>query len=341
MFSCSDRALANHKVVVDSFRSIYSINNGIPEGTATAVGRYPEDSYQGGNPWYLNTLAAAELLYDALYQWNRIGAITVTSTSLAFFKDLDSSITVGTYSSSSSTYTTLYNAVSNYADGFVNNVAIYAPSNGSLAEQYNRNNGQPLSANDLTWSYAALLTAAARRSGVVPYSWGETSASSVPSQCSSTSAVGTYSSASTGSWPPNQTPTGGSGSTTTSKSTSISASSTSQSASSTTVATNPVTVTFDEIVTTNFGQTIKIAGNVPALGNWNTNNAVALSANDYTSSNHLWNVGISFAPGTVIQYKYINVASNGDVTWEADPNHTYTVPATGATAVTVNNSWQS
>ncbi|PNP43569.1 hypothetical protein TGAMA5MH_04541 [Trichoderma gamsii] len=338
---CSDRALANHKVVVDSFRSIYSINNGIPAGTAAAVGRYPEDSYQGGNPWYLNTLAAAELLYDALYQWKRIGAITVTSTSLAFFKDLDSSITVGTYSSSSSTYTTLYNAVSNYADGFVNNVATYAPSNGSLAEQYNRNNGQPLSAYDLTWSYAALLTAAARRSGVVPYSWGETSASSVPSVCSYTSAVGTYSSASTGSWPPNQTPTGGSGSTTTSKSTSVSASSTSKSASSTAVATNPVTVTFDEIVTTNFGQTIKIAGNVPALGNWNTGNAVALSADEYTSSNHLWNVGISFAPGTVIQYKYINVASNGDVTWEADPNHTYTVPATGATAVTVNNSWQS
>ncbi|KAL7919963.1 glycoside hydrolase family 15 protein [Trichoderma austrokoningii] len=338
---CSDRALANHKVVVDSFRGIYGINSGIPEGTAVAVGRYPEDSYQGGNPWYLNTLAAAELLYDALFQWNRIGAITVTSTSLAFFKDLDSSITVGTYSSSSSTYTTLYNAISNYADGFVNNVAQYALSNGSLAEQYNRNNGQPLSANDLTWSYAALLTAAARRSGIVPYSWGETSASSVPSVCSYTSAVGTYSSASTGSWPPNQTPTNGSISTTSTSTTSVSVSSTSKSASSTAVATNPVTVTFDEIVTTIFGQTIKIAGSVPALGNWNTNDAVALSADDYTSSNHLWNVDVSFAPGTVIQYKYINVASNGDVTWEADPNHTYTVPATGATAVTVNNSWQS
>lgn len=100
-------------------------------------------------------------------------------------------------------------------------------------------------------------------------------------------------------------------------------------------------MTFDETVTTNFGQTIKIAGNVPALGNWNTDDAVALSAEDYTSSSHLWNIGISFAPGTVIQYKFINVASNGDVTWEADPNHTYTVPATGAAAVSVQNSWQS
>ena len=94
-------------------------------------------------------------------------------------------------------------------------------------------------------------------------------------------------------------------------------------------------------MTTTFGETIKIAGSVSALGDWDTDDAVALSASSYTSSNPLWDVTVSFAPGTVIQYKYINVATNGDVTWEADPNHTYTVPATGATAVTVSNSWQS
>jgi glucoamylase len=48
---CSSKALANHKVVVDSFRPIYSINSGIPQGKAVAVGRYPEDVYYGGNPW--------------------------------------------------------------------------------------------------------------------------------------------------------------------------------------------------------------------------------------------------------------------------------------------------
>lgn len=48
---CSHRALANHKVVTDSFRSIYAINSGIPEGAAVAVGRYPEDVYYNGNPW--------------------------------------------------------------------------------------------------------------------------------------------------------------------------------------------------------------------------------------------------------------------------------------------------
>ena len=309
------------------------------------MGRYPEDSYQGGNPWYLNTLAAAEQLYDALYTWNKEGSITVTSTSLAFFQDFDSSVTAGTYTSSSSTYTTLYNAVKTYADGYVNVVATYAQSNGSLSEQFSRSDGDPLSAYDLTWSYAAFLTCAARRAGVVPYSWGEPTASSVPSVCSSTSAIGTFSTASTGSWPSSQTPISGSSSTTTKSggtTTTTSKPTTSKTSTSSTCATaTSVAVTFDETVTTTYGETIKIAGDVSALGNWDTDDAYALSAADYTSSDPLWFATISFSPGTVIQYKYINVASDGDVTWEADPNHTYTVPASCATAATVSNTWQT
>ena len=50
---CSDRALATHKVVVDSFRSLYGINSGIARGEAVAVGRYSEDVYFGGNPYVL------------------------------------------------------------------------------------------------------------------------------------------------------------------------------------------------------------------------------------------------------------------------------------------------
>lgn len=50
---CSDKALANHKVVTDSFRPVFAINKGIPAGVGVAVGRYSEDVYMGGNPWYL------------------------------------------------------------------------------------------------------------------------------------------------------------------------------------------------------------------------------------------------------------------------------------------------
>ncbi|KAK3943533.1 glycoside hydrolase family 15 protein [Diplogelasinospora grovesii] len=340
---CSDRALANHKVVTDSFRSIYTINSGIAEGVAVAVGRYPEDSYYNGNPWYLNTLAAAEQLYDALYVWNQQGSITVTSTSLAFFQDFLSSVTAGTYASGTSTYTTLYNAVQTYADGYMNIVATYAASNGSLSEQFSKSTGTPLSAYDLTWSYAAFLTAANSRAGLIPSSWSASSGNTVPGTCSATSIVGSYTSATSTSFPTSQTPISGTGTTTTgtatttATTTNIVSSSTSTSCATATA----VAVTFDVLVTTTYGETIKIAGDVSQLGSWNTASAVALSASQYTSSNPLWSGTVTLPAGQVIQYKYINVASDGSVTWEADPNRTYTVPATCATAVTESDTWQS
>jgi len=53
----------------------------------------------------------------------------------------------------------------------------YTPSSGALAEQYNRADGTPLSAVDLTWSYAAFLTAYNARANVLPASWGAASVS--------------------------------------------------------------------------------------------------------------------------------------------------------------------
>ena len=48
----------------------------------------------------------------------------------------------------------------------------HTPDDVSLAEQFSRNDGRPISARDLTWSYVAFLTAYNARKGVVPASWG-------------------------------------------------------------------------------------------------------------------------------------------------------------------------
>ncbi|OBT51822.1 hypothetical protein VE04_06976 [Pseudogymnoascus sp. 24MN13] len=189
---CSSRALANHKKVVDSFRTVYGINSANAAGSAAAIGRYAEDVYQGGNPWYLCTLAAAELLYGALYQWDTTGTLAIDDTSLPFFKDLDSTAAVGTYSANSTEYTSLTAAVKTYADGFVAIVQKYTPTDGSLAEQFGRDDGAPLSAVDLTWSYASFLTAIDRRGGAVPPSWGESGGDQVPTSCIGGSAAGSY-----------------------------------------------------------------------------------------------------------------------------------------------------
>ncbi|OBT61380.1 hypothetical protein VE03_09247 [Pseudogymnoascus sp. 23342-1-I1] len=189
---CSSRALSNHKAVVDSFRTVYGINSANAAGSAAAVGRYSEDVYMGGNPWYLATLAAAELLYDALYQWDTQGSLTIDETSLPFFTDLDSTAAAGSYTANSTEYTALTAAVKTYADGFVTIVQKYTPTDGALAEQFGRDDGTPLSAVDLTWSYASFLTAMDRRAGAVPPSWGASTANEVPATCSASPAAGTY-----------------------------------------------------------------------------------------------------------------------------------------------------
>lgn len=102
-----------------------------------------------------------------------------------------------------------------------------------------------------------------------------------------------------------------------------------------------VAILFEDVASTVWGETIKVVGSVPALQNWNPNNGIALSAWNYTIDNHEWYGTVSgFTAGSVVQYKYVNVAANGTVTWEAGPNHTVTVPSCVATA-TVKDTWQT
>ena len=133
-------------------------------------------------PWYLSTFAVAEQLYDALIAWGQQQTIEVTATSLAFFQQFIPTLAVGSYAASTSTYSTLTASVKSFADGFVLINANFTPPDGGLAEQYTRANGSPLSARDLTWSYASALTAFAARDGFTPPSWGA-SGLTVPSSC--------------------------------------------------------------------------------------------------------------------------------------------------------------
>lgn len=100
-----------------------------------------------------------------------------------------------------------------------------------------------------------------------------------------------------------------------------------------------VSVSFTHRITTVPGDTIKITGNTAQLGNWTPANGLTLSANSYTSSNPVWTITIPFAAGSSIQYKFVKISSGGTVTWESDPNRSYTVPKCQASA-SLNSSWQ-
>jgi len=327
---CSDRALANHKAYVDSFRSVYSINRGISQGRAVAVGRYSEDVYYNGNPWYLAVFAAAEQLYDALYVWKKQGSITITSVSLPFFRDLLPSITTGTYNSRSSTFQSIIDAVQTYADGFMAIAEKYTPSDGSLTEQFDRNTGAPIAAPHLTWSYAAFITAAERRAGIVPEGWSAQYGNTVPSSCSRTLQVaGTYATATATSFPAKQTPKSG-------------AAPAPSPFPTTCKNANEVYVTFHHRAQTQWGQTVKLVGSIPELGSWNTNKAIPLSAVGYTGdSNPLWSITVPLKKGTSFEYKFIKVNSNGSVQWESDPNRSFTPTASGnCPSQTQEASWR-
>ncbi len=141
---CNSYSLATLKVVVDSFRDIYPINNGIAVGEPLAVGRYPEDTYFGGNPWYLTTLAVAEFLYDAVAQFGKAKSLTIDEINLAFFKDIYPDATTRTYRGKN--LDNVLASMINYADGFVSVVQVISmltPDHVQPADQAHSNTPRP------------------------------------------------------------------------------------------------------------------------------------------------------------------------------------------------------
>jgi glucoamylase len=156
----------------------------------------------------------------------------------------------------------------------------------------------------------------------MPHTTNQSPQAKLPNSCSSGSATGPCSAATNTNWNNPGSPT-----TPTATSTATSSSCT-------------LAITFNEQKTTSYGENIYIVGSIPALGNWNTANAVALSASGYTASNPKWTVTISFASGTSFNYKYIKKAQDGSVVWESDPNRSYTVGSTCGGSATQNDSWR-
>ncbi|EMC93672.1 carbohydrate-binding module family 20 protein [Baudoinia panamericana UAMH 10762] len=87
-----------------------------------------------------------------------------------------------------------------------------------------------------------------------------------------------------------------------------------------------VAVVFDKLVTTQWGESVSIAGSIPELGNWDPNSGVPLNADQYTDDNPLWSTTVDLPAGTNFEYKYVVFGADGSVTWDADPNESYAVP---------------
>ncbi|KAF4806039.1 Glucoamylase P [Colletotrichum siamense] len=311
---CHSKSLANFKVLIDAFRNatLYPINEGIAKNKGVALGRYTEDVYFDGNPWYLITIGAAEFLYDAVAQWKSQGQIKVDSTSRPFFADLYPKVKEGTYQKAanlSDDYSSILSAVTAYADSFVAVAQQYIPKNGSMSEQFNKAPpGNPISAADLTWSYAAFVTMSERRAGSYPPSW--TASTELPATCTASSTTGIYAPA-IAAGAPNVT------------------------------GSCPVSVSFLVNATTYYGENVYLVGNVAELGSWNVGNGQQMSASNYSSERPLWTVDVEILGGQNVSYVYARKQNCDQGYIYETTNRTLAVPACGSTkSLAVNDAWE-
>ncbi|KEY72100.1 hypothetical protein S7711_00116 [Stachybotrys chartarum IBT 7711] len=128
--------------------------------------------------------------------------------------------------------------------------------------------------------------------------------------------------------------------TTTLQTSTLRTSTTQASSASTCAATSQVQVTFNELVQTVYGETIRLVGSTSELGSWDVSQGINLSAAQYTSSTPLWSTTVAMTIGAQVQYKFIRVSSSGAVTWESDPNRSYTVPSDCSQSYTVESTWR-
>jgi hypothetical protein len=99
----------------------------------------------------------------------------------------------------------------------------------------------------------------------------------------------------------------------------------------------PVTFTVLNATPTQVGDHIFLTGNTVELGKWSTTWDGAVGPM-LTPNYPNWFLKASVPAGQTIQFKFIKIAANGAVTWEAGSNHSYTVPTSGTGSVNVN--WQ-
>lgn len=181
----SDKILASAASLIDQMTGLYQIS-----GSTPLIGRYPSDVYDGiqtsqGNPWFLCMSAVAETLYLAgteLKQANR--PVSVNDVNRNFYRRLNVTADVPAQNLNA-----LASAFRNYGDAFLALEQKFVGANFSMSEQINRTTGKQQGARDLTWSYAAFVSAARARAGQLTYDFAKGVAGNAVSATNSVNAT--------------------------------------------------------------------------------------------------------------------------------------------------------
>jgi alpha-amylase len=92
-------------------------------------------------------------------------------------------------------------------------------------------------------------------------------------------------------------------------------------------------VTFHVNATTSLGTNVYVSGSIPALGDWNTADAIPLDAGTYP----IWYRLVMVPQNATFQYKYFEKNSSGTITWDSGSNLTFTT-GTGP-GYSTNDTW--
>lgn len=181
----SDEVLVSLLALARDQRQRFPINSNPSEDGApiedelvfegVGLGRYPEDIYdgygtsdRGGNPWFLCTSSAAEILYRTASHISSTSNLTITARGLPFYSALllSSSLEPGegaTYGPGDAIFHSIVERLKLVGDEFLEVVKTHVDGEGSMSEQFDRVTGFMRGARDLTWSYGAFLQAVKAR----------------------------------------------------------------------------------------------------------------------------------------------------------------------------------
>lgn len=150
------------KVLALTFCGEYALNQddnaaGIP---GMLFGRYPGDSYAGGNPWQLLTAVVATTFYQG-------ASALVSSNGFQKTADKNAWAELLNLSTEATTEDFIKGSLS-AGDAVMNRLYTHVKADGGhIAEQIGRSSGTQTSAKDLTWSYANILNAMKTRTAAV------------------------------------------------------------------------------------------------------------------------------------------------------------------------------
>lgn len=170
----STRALSTIFYIRSTFESLYRINmrHRMEGGRGVFLGRYQQDIYDGnqsdyGNPWFICTNMLACVYYNLIAQLLSGHEIKVNELVLQFLFQVAPTLKFKnneTINKDHKLFRDLLHNLFEEADGtlaFVKKYCVTYPDGTTMhmSEQIDRDTGEQVSALDLSWSYASLLSA--------------------------------------------------------------------------------------------------------------------------------------------------------------------------------------